>query len=595
MKKLWGLLLSTLLSLTLTPLTSAHAASDPHGPRLIYGAPVRHTLTSCATNPGNAIACIESVTMTSSSGATPVSGRITSTQIPADMRYANSERPIPAPDTSTVTQVETATTRSLAVFSPAACHSVGTIQTLQLKVGANWIDFAKERISSAFTSKDCAANFSIAGFRITADDFAAILQSEGFKSAAVFPLVDSWIKSSAANLEAPTDQVRFRVADPNDAWQWFSEAKTTLEWSSNKGATGLTPAETLLLQVQHGYYEEWTFPKNGKADSTNNIAVIAEFQPYKATWCWSETICNDRREEFLLAIRPTTTPGLWEESQAASFTITFRAPKSFQFGEVSGSAQRVVVKYGKDLPPVNGQATREIIATFSPIATARGGTPTEMAVKATMITHDANIWIYGQNNGIVDGLGVCGKIGGVQVVSNAMHSLDPSWNAATESIDVRLSTPHLRPDGSVNVGYLEIRMPREAAMCMWKVDLDGNLKASVNITYDDGSSPSVATVVGQRIGNDYLIVSSGFHYSSPKLAIKLSNSASADLTPTAPEATPAVAPAATALAPAIATQAKTPAKTVAKTKTVCVKGKTIKYIAPSAKCPVGYAKKVVKA
>ncbi|MCX6451513.1 MAG: hypothetical protein NT174_00280 [Actinobacteria bacterium] len=89
----------------------------------------------------------------------------------------------------------------------------------------------------------------------------------------------------------------------------------------------------------------------------------------------------------------------------------------------------------------------------------------------------------------------------------------------------------------------------------------------------DGSSPSVATVVGQRIGNDYLIVSSGFHYSSPKLAIKLSNSTSTDQTSTAPKATPMVA----------------------KTKMVCVKGKTIKNIAPSAKCPVGYAKKVVKA
>jgi len=570
----------------LVPVLPAHAASDPHGPRLIYGAPVRHTLTSCATNPGNAIACIESVTMASSSSATPVSGRITSMQIPADERYANSERPIPAPDTSTVTPVETVTTRTLAIFSPTVCHSVGTIQSLQLKVGATWVDFKKERISSAFTPKDCGANMSIAGFRVTSDDFATILQSDVFKSAAIFPLVDSWMKSSAPNLEMPVDQVRFRVADPNDAWQWFSEAKTTLEWSSSKSVTGAAPTTP---QVTRGYYEEWTFPKNGKADSTNNIGVIAEFQPYKATWCWSETICNDRREEFLLSIVPTKTPGLWQESQAAAFTVTIRAAKSFEFGEVSGSAQRVVVKYGKDLSPVNGQATREIIATFSPIATARGGTPTEVAVKADITTYNANIWIYGQNNGIVDGLGKCGKIGGVQVVSNAMHSVDPSWNAETESIEVRLATPHLRPDGTVNVGYLEIRMPREAAMCMWNVDLDGNLKASVNITYDDGSSPSVATVVGQRIGNDYLIVSSGFHYSSPKLAIKLSNSASTEPAPALEAPAAIVAPTApTAVAPA-------PAKTVAKSKTVCVKGKTVKNIAANAKCPVGYTKKVVKA
>lgn len=519
--------------------------------------------------------------MTSSSGATSVSGRITSKQIPADERYANSERPITAPDTSTVAQAETTTARTLAIFVPNACHSIGAIQSLQLKVGANWVDFKKERISSS--SKDCPANTSIAGFRITPDEFTSLLQSETLKASAVFSLVASWAKTPTPQLEMPVDQVRFRVADPNDAWQWISEAKTTMEWSSSNSATGATPA---IPQVNRGYYEEWTFPQNGLADSTHNIGVIAEFQPYKATWCWSETICNDRREEFLLSIVPTKTPELWKESQEVSFTITIRAAKSFEFGEVSGSAQRVVVKYGKDLPPVNGQATREIIATLSPIGTARGGTPTEVAVKADTFTYNANIWIYGQNNGIVDVLGRCGKIGGVQIVSNAMHSVDPSWNAETESIEVRLATPHLRPDGSVNVGYLEIRMPREVAKCMWNVDLDGNLKASVNITYDDGSSPSVASVVGQRIGNDYLIVSTGFHYSSPKIAIKLSNSASTDPAPALE--VPA--------AQAMATQAMaTPVKTATKSKTVCVKGKTVKNIAANAKCPVGYTKKVIKA
>ena len=129
-------------------------------------------------------------------------------------------------------------------------------------------------------------------------------------------------------------------------------------------------------------------------------------------------------------------------------------------------------------------------------------------------------------------------------------------------------------------------MPREVAKCMWNVDLDGNLKASVNITYDDGSSPSVASVVGQRIGNDYLIVSTGFHYSSPKIAIKLSNAASTDPAPALE--VPA--------AQAMATQAMaTPVKTASKSKTVCVKGKTVKNIAANAKCPVGYTKKVIKA
>ena len=386
-----ALVISLLFPASLLFPTQAFA-EDPHGPKLIYGAPVRHTLTSCSTNPGQAVACIQSVTLTPKSGDAPISGVTTDLKVPGDPRIADSERPIPAPDAAT-----------------------------------------------------------------------------------------------------------------------------------------LAAAGVPELKVTRGFYNEWTFPKGNSSNSENNVFVMAELQPYKATWCWAENVCNDRREEFSLAINPSKDRDLLKNNPNYSFTVTIRAPKSFEFGEVSGSAKEVIVKYGKDLQTVGGVATREIIATLSPIATARGGTPTQMAEKATTISYGANIWIYGQNNGIVDGLGPCGKIGGVQVVSNAMHSLDPSWDAKEEAIAVRLSTPHLLPDGSINVGYLEVRMPRAAALCMWKVDLDGSIKASVSITYEDGSAPSVATVSGKRVGDDYLIVSAGFHYSSPTLRVKLGQSKATDV------------------------------------------------------------------
>jgi hypothetical protein len=412
-------------------IVPAHAIEyDPHGPKLIYGAPVRHTLTSCSTNPGQAVACIQSLTLTPKSDEAPVSGVITAFKVPADPRVADSERPIPAPDTATV--------------------AVGTA-----------------------------------------------------------------------------------TSGPNN-------------------------------EVNRGFYNEWTFPQGKLANSSNNVIVMSEFQPYKATWCWAVDVCNDRREEFSLAINPSKNRDLLKNNPDFSYTVTIRAPKTFEFGEVSGSAKRVTVKYGKDLETVGGVATREIIATLSPISTARGGTPTQMAEKADVISYGANIWIYGQNNGIVDGLGRCGKIGGVQVVSNAMHSLDPSWDAAEEAIAVRLSTPHLLPDGSVNVGYLEIRMPRAAALCMWKVDLDGNIKASVSVSYEDGSAPSVATIVGKRVGDDYLIISSGFHYSSPTLRVKLAQGTSSDV-PIAP--------------------------VVKKLTISCKKGKVTKKVtAVKPACPAGYKK-----
>ena len=234
---------------------------------------------------------------------------------------------------------------------------------------------------------------------------------------------------------------------------------------------------------------------------------------------------------------------------------------------------------------------REIIATMSPIATARSnqmaGSPPEE--KAYGYTYDANINIFGMHNDITQFLGPCGKMGGVHVVSNAMHSIDPVWDPVSETIKVRLETPHFAPDGGLNNGYLELRIPRESALCMWKLDLDGSINASVSITYDDGSSPSVGTVIGKRIENDYLIITSGFHFSSPNVAVKIvKGTQTATPQPTAtPE--PVITPEAVASPEPVIS----PVAAVAKKITItCVKGKMSKKItAVKPVCPAGYKKK----
>ena len=547
-------------------------AVDPHGPKLIYGAPVRHTLTSCATNPGAAVACIQSLTMTAKSGDTPIVGVITDLKIPGDKRVADSERPIPAPDAAAVSASNAPSV--LSVSENRSCHSIGTVQSLQIKIGSSWVDLEKGEITKKFSDICADAKFSNAGFKFTLEEVTELLASGILKGSNVSANLTEILnpKSSAATISQ--NEIRFRVADPNGAWEWFSDAETSFLWTAG------TPEP----KVTQGFYNEWTFPKGKNADPMNNVVLVAELQPYKARWCWAIDVCDDRREEFLLRISPTKNQNLLKDNENFSYTITIRAPKAFEFGEVSGSAKRVIVKYGKDLQPVGGVATREIIATLSPMATARGGTPTQMAEKAEFISYGANIWIYGQNNGIVDALGACGKIGGVQVVSNAMHSLDPTWDEIEQAIVVRLSTPHLLPDGSVNVGYLEIRMPRAAALCMWKVDLDGNIKASIAITYVDGSTPTVATVTGQRIGDDYLIVSTGFHYSSPTLRVKLSQDNAVK---------PADNAASTQSESKNENKVAAPKIAPKKIKVInCVKGKlTRKISGANPKCPAGFVKK----
>jgi hypothetical protein len=443
MQKIRRALFSTILLLAIVPSSPAYAASE-HGPKLVSGAPVRHTLVSCATNTAEALTCIESIAVIEKLGDEPIIGKLTGRKIPSgdDSRIGDSERPV------------------------------------------------------------LAAN----------------------------------------------------------------------------GATEIS--------VTPGNYEEWTFPKaDGTSAKSGDVIVASEFQPHKATWCWSAVQCTSNREEYTVPLQSSRGPDTWKDNDDFVVVVTIRAPKTFEFGEVSGSAKNASVVYGKDLPDFKGVAMRQIIASFSPIATARGvqsggGAPPE---RATFTTYNANLWIYGLNNDITQFLGPCAKLGGVQVVSNAMHSVDPVWDPATETIKVRLETPHLRPDGELNLGYLEVRIPRKSAICMWGFDLDGSIKASVSITYDDGSKPSVATVIGKRVENDYLIITSGFHFSSPNIGIKITQAAA---TP-APSPTPS----------ASASPSPTPVTKVIVAKKIrstisCVKGKTIRKVSGIKPiCPKGFSLK----
>ncbi len=491
-----------LLLLAIFPTQSVHAATE-HGPKLIAGAPQRHTLVSCGTNTAQALTCIQSISVTNKAGEKPIVGKLNGSKTISgfDGRIGDSERPIPAVAASTTSSSSLET--KVMVSNEECCHDPNTSLYLQKFVDGGWQSLGSKM---KWYTADPAA-FTLGKPSVNAATLLTIAQAKE-----LFPEIpDSWNMNSP-KITYQGEQLRFKI--DATAWQWYSKFPVTL--SPYNGAPE--------VKVNPGYYEEWTFPDpKTPTIPSGDILVNSDFQPFGATWCWTATQCSSNREEYTLYLTSTAGPETWKDNKDIAFTVTIRAPKSFAFGEVSGSAQNTTVKYGKDLPDFNGVPMREIIATFSPIATARsnqlaGSLPEE---KAFGYTYDANLNIFGMHNDITDFLGPCGKLGGVQVVSNAMHSVDPVWDPATETIKVRLETPHFAPNGDLNTGYLEIRVPRASALCMWGLSLDGSIKASVSINYDDGSVPSVATVVGKVIQDDYLIITSGFHFSSPNLAIKI--------------------------------------------------------------------------
>jgi hypothetical protein len=486
-----------------------------------------------------------------------------------DGRIGDSERPISG---EALTPAEIAKLEvKVLISNEECCHDPRTLLSLEKNVSGKWITLIS---NLSFYSSDVNLLQSTKP-SLNASSLLSLKDAQKY-----FPEISSSWNTQSSKIVFEGSQLRFKV--DGGSWQWYSKFPVTLSPENSAPK----------LKVSQGSYDEWAFA-NGSTSSaaTSPIVVYSEFQPYLATWCWTAASCSSNREEYTLYLKSSLGPDTWKDNKDISFVVTIRAPKTFAFGEVSGSARNTVVKYGKDLPDFNGVAMREIIATMSPIATARSnqmaGSPPEE--KAYGYTYDANINIFGMHNDITQFLGPCGKMGGVHVVSNAMHSIDPVWDPVSETIKVRLETPHFAPDGGLNNGYLELRIPRESALCMWKLDLDGSINASVSITYDDGSSPSVGTVIGKRIENDYLIITSGFHFSSPNVAVKIvKGTQTATPQPTAtPE--PVITPEAVASPEPVIS----PVAAVAKKITItCVKGKMSKKItAVKPVCPAGYKKK----
>jgi hypothetical protein len=508
MQKIWRELFSAILLVTILPISPTYAATE-YGPKLVSGAPVLHTLVSCATNTAEALTCIQSVAVIEKPGDKPIVGKLTGKKFASgfDGRIGDSERPVIAPVLSAeeVAKLEV----KVLVSNEECCHDPHTVLSIEKLVNGSWTTLIPNVAFYASDPKLLTSNVpSVAPSTLMTLQDARHYFSE----------IPTEFGMNSSKIVLSGDQYRFKV--DGVAWQYYTKTPVTL--SPINGSPEIS--------VTQGNYEEWTFPKaDGTSASSGDLVVNSTFQPYKATWCWSASQCSSNREEYTVYLTSSRGPDTWKGNNDISFVVKIRAPKTFEFGEVSGSAKNTTVVYGKDLPDFNGVPMREIIATFSPIRTARSnqpaGSPPEE--KAYGFTYDANLNIFGMNNDITQFLGPCAKLGGVQVVSNAMHSVDPVWDPATETIKVRLETPHLAPNGDLNLGYLEIRVPRRSAICMWGLDLDGSIKASVSITYDDGSVPSVATVIGKRIENDYLIITSGFHFSSPNLAIKITQGAPA--------------------------------------------------------------------
>jgi hypothetical protein len=165
------------------------------------------------------------------------------------------------------------------------------------------------------------------------------------------------------------------------------------------------------------------------------------------------------------------------------------------------------------------------------------------------------------------------SLSGIVTTNSTMYiGSPPVFNAAEQTLDYNVMSPHYLPDGTEFKGSYDLLIKSDVARCVYGFS-NAPISASVSIISSDGTSQVATTVVGER--NGWLtLAAKGFTFSAPTVRVKLSQKV---------EAAPAK------VDPAPMADPKPKAK---KTTITCVKGKTVRKVtAVKPVCPAGFKKR----
>ena len=164
-------------------------------------------------------------------------------------------------------------------------------------------------------------------------------------------------------------------------------------------------------------------------------------------------------------------------------------------------------------------------------------------------------------------------------------SSPPTFNAATQSLDYKVSSPHYDEKGGANIGNYNLVLSSATARCIYGFS-NAPISANVSVISSDGTTQVATTVVKEKDGWLYLSAA-GYGYSNPTVRVKLTQEVAPATTNVQTTTTP-VTPSVTEVKPTVAPKPVV----VKKTTITCVKGKLSKKItAVNPTCPSGYKKK----
>jgi len=281
--------------------------------------------------------------------------------------------------------------------------------------------------------------------------------------------------------------------------------------------------------------------------------ILAEYFPLNTPYCWlpnqPEANCDHTIDEIALWVYPSNrysnpppesfpklpsnkicgtaeNPSLcylaWDLSDNYRYEVKMKIPSGFIPGMMAANG-----KTGSAKGSLNSDGSREVTLEGIPTentwtidnppltppadenSTAVAGR-IELAFFLQSTESQQSKWANRCNEG--------------QIVSywhNTGIGTTPNWSQSESAIVMETGGPHLKSDGSLNQGLIELQIPVKMATCLWGVDLSKQVMATMTATYANGSTPEVISTRSGVNGDVYTLSSLGFHYSNPRIAVKL--------------------------------------------------------------------------
>jgi hypothetical protein len=355
---------------------------------------------------------------------------------------------------------------------------------------------------------------------------------------------------------------------------------------------------------------EWSLPGLKQPNGTDRMLLTAYYFPKNFPYCWlpdqDVKTCDYGIDQLTFSVTPSwwdSQPppthfensdrdnlcgtkefpsvciGPWSMNGDVSYEIIAKMPKGFDARMLIGEGASGDLKFSTD-----SSGNRLFTLLAKPAMKSFVWNISQRPInykdadKADLSGYSLDFFIHSSSAVEPQWFSRCDKGEGLSVWHNSSERSAPYWISSEQSLAMYVSSIHKRMDGSINAGTFQIQMPVTVAQCLWGVDLSKATAATISAVYGEGNASEIVTTSAKVENGFYYLSANGFHYSSPTIKVKLTQTADTQVQNKPSEI---VEPKTNTIQPVVKK----------KITITCSKGKLTRNVtAYEPKCPSGYKK-----